>query len=356
MELPSGLEGSDVAEYVKPGDVISPKAIWSLFDVILDRGEGNCAYALGTWNGERRVGFRWNGDDAVGPLGNPQSRGLPTWTMLDPALHKAILDLLPVEKRALAKGFLAVREGEELREIVDAAGDLHAATIKMISGDKWPCKLQNGARLLLHIIPFSAVNGTLSRGSTELFRSPNRFPPISGGSRPTPTADSRIGFDGLLCGSNSSGLSEPQRASVHVTLRGIVEAVASVGFGAEGQFIESPKVLQIIIRYARVYAKALNECGIEFPVVVFASLQGIKEGRLLQDLLDGAVPEDIPCGYLKEPSYTFLPTIFESVPSTESESASILRATLDHVSQTAGLPSASCFDAAGKYLLRDYAW
>jgi hypothetical protein len=91
--------------YVTAEKVRSPKAHWYLFEVILDRGEGNCAYALGEWEGERRIGFRWNGS-ADNPIGNPQSRGLPTWTMLDPELHRAVISLLPPEKRDLTLRFL----------------------------------------------------------------------------------------------------------------------------------------------------------------------------------------------------------------------------------------------------------
>lgn len=94
--------------YIKPADVVSPKAHWSLIDVLLDRGEGDCAYALGIWDGERRIGFRWNGSGGS-ELGNPQSRGLPTWTMLDTEIHKPIIEQLPPEKLAMARGFLGIK-------------------------------------------------------------------------------------------------------------------------------------------------------------------------------------------------------------------------------------------------------
>jgi hypothetical protein len=76
--------------YIAPDEVISPKAYWRLVDVVLDKGEDDCAYAIGMWDNQRRVGFRWNGNDES-PIGNPQSRGLPTWTMMDRALHHSIL-------------------------------------------------------------------------------------------------------------------------------------------------------------------------------------------------------------------------------------------------------------------------
>lgn len=94
--------------YKKPNEVHSPKAHWHLFEVIIDRGPNEPAYALGTWDGERRVGFRWNGGDD-NPIGNPQSRGLPTWTMLDPEMHRAVVNLLPTEQQAIAKAYLGLK-------------------------------------------------------------------------------------------------------------------------------------------------------------------------------------------------------------------------------------------------------
>jgi hypothetical protein len=85
--------------YVQPQDVISPKAKWRLVDVILDRGENDCAYALGMWDNRRCIGFRWNGNDDQS-LGNPQSRGLPTWTILDRKLHQAVTKLVRKENPA----------------------------------------------------------------------------------------------------------------------------------------------------------------------------------------------------------------------------------------------------------------
>jgi hypothetical protein len=87
--------------YIKPNAVISPKAHWQLSEVLVDCGAGHGAYALGLWQGRPRIGFRWNGDDD-NPIGNPQSRGLPTWTMLD----EAIIHLLPPDKQDRIRGFL----------------------------------------------------------------------------------------------------------------------------------------------------------------------------------------------------------------------------------------------------------
>ncbi len=77
--------------HVAPTAVVSPKARLQLLKVLLDRGPGDAAYALAQWDGNACIVFRWNGTDDQ-PLGNPQSRGLPTWVVLDDKLHDAIVD------------------------------------------------------------------------------------------------------------------------------------------------------------------------------------------------------------------------------------------------------------------------
>lgn len=99
--------------YINPKDVHSPKNHWKLFDVLIEGGPGECAYAIGTWDGERRIGFRWNGTDE-NPIGNPQSRGLPTWTMLDDKLQPAVIALAPQEKQALVSSYLGLPRRIEL--------------------------------------------------------------------------------------------------------------------------------------------------------------------------------------------------------------------------------------------------
>lgn len=79
--------------YVGPHDVISPKARLQLVKVLLDCGPGDVAYALAHWDGNACIVFRWNGTNEQ-PLGNPQSRGLPIWIVLDDKLYGAVIDYL----------------------------------------------------------------------------------------------------------------------------------------------------------------------------------------------------------------------------------------------------------------------
>ena len=94
--------------HIPPRAVISPKRSWHLFHVLIEGEPGHGAYALGTWDDEPRLAFRWNGTEE-NPLGNPQSRGLPTWTMLDKRMHEAVIDTLPKDKQAIACTYLEVK-------------------------------------------------------------------------------------------------------------------------------------------------------------------------------------------------------------------------------------------------------
>lgn len=93
--------------HVKPDQVVSPKARWKLIAVLHDGGAGEIAYALGEWDGEPRIAVRWNGDDEH-RIGNPQSRGLATWTMLDRDLYLPVIQNLPEDEQMLARKLLKI--------------------------------------------------------------------------------------------------------------------------------------------------------------------------------------------------------------------------------------------------------
>ena len=84
--------------YIKPENVVSPKARWKLIEVLQDNGAGKSAYAIGEWYGNRCIGFRWNGTDN-NKIGTPSSRGNATWIVLDSDLYMSIILQLPEDKR-----------------------------------------------------------------------------------------------------------------------------------------------------------------------------------------------------------------------------------------------------------------
>lgn len=91
-----------MSTYVKPGDVHAPKRHWQLFHVVFDGGDKGhpraqknsaVSLAIGRWDGRPVLAIRWNGTKD-NPLGNPQSRGLPTWFIIPDQYVQAILAVM----------------------------------------------------------------------------------------------------------------------------------------------------------------------------------------------------------------------------------------------------------------------
>lgn len=80
-------------EYVLPVEVTSPRRQWTLGHVIYERGAGEAAVATGLWENKPVLAMRWNGTDE-NPIGNPQSRGLPTWFILPDEFREPVLSRL----------------------------------------------------------------------------------------------------------------------------------------------------------------------------------------------------------------------------------------------------------------------
>ena len=69
--------------------------------MLRDGGAGEAAYAVGKWDDEVRIACRWNGWDGR-PTGNPQSRGLPTWMILEPEASVGVVQGLGLIDALLA--------------------------------------------------------------------------------------------------------------------------------------------------------------------------------------------------------------------------------------------------------------
>jgi hypothetical protein len=83
-------------EYIFPTAVLAPKRQWSLVQVLFDGGASEenpsgSSLAIGRWDGRPVLAMRWNGSK-ISPLGNPQSRGLPTWFIVPDQHWKQILE------------------------------------------------------------------------------------------------------------------------------------------------------------------------------------------------------------------------------------------------------------------------
>jgi hypothetical protein len=93
--------------YIPPSEVVSPRQHWSLIAVLHDGGPGDSALAIGRWDNQPVLAMRWNGNDKDSPIGNPQSRGLPTWFIVPDRHVKGTLEFLSKDKDkvALARNF-----------------------------------------------------------------------------------------------------------------------------------------------------------------------------------------------------------------------------------------------------------
>jgi hypothetical protein len=67
--------------FPQPEDVTAPKLHWSLIKVLYNGGPEEYSVAVGKWDNEPCLAIRWNACEWR-PVGNPQSRGLPTWFIL----------------------------------------------------------------------------------------------------------------------------------------------------------------------------------------------------------------------------------------------------------------------------------
>ena len=99
-------------EYITPDKVVSPRRNWRLIRVLqtgeqTDRYGQRVAIAIGTWheddeNADTVLAMRWNGNKDW-PIGNPQSRGLPTWFIIPKRLNEAVIDILSKDDQTLVR-------------------------------------------------------------------------------------------------------------------------------------------------------------------------------------------------------------------------------------------------------------
>ncbi len=94
--------------YMDPQGVRTPKnRLSGDIEVLADTGEWGWSICRFIWDGKTRMGIRWNGSfNSEENMGNPQSRGKPTWFILPEDVEKVV-------QKALDNGeILGVPAGE----------------------------------------------------------------------------------------------------------------------------------------------------------------------------------------------------------------------------------------------------
>lgn len=118
------LRTPQVTTSTAPDTVLSPKGSVSDLRVLYDTGEDGWSLAKLRWKGEEALGMRWNGH-AENPIGNPQSRGIPTWFIVPDELQ----------------GYLLRRFGGVLEGITDDNDDITRVRIRPL-----PIRIAAGVR------------------------------------------------------------------------------------------------------------------------------------------------------------------------------------------------------------------
>lgn len=95
-------------KFPEPEDVVAPKLHWSLIKVLHKGSPEEHSIAVGKWDNDPCLAIRWNACEWR-PVGNPQSRGLPTWFILPDDLVDAVLGTLPSDVQAFARNFLPAK-------------------------------------------------------------------------------------------------------------------------------------------------------------------------------------------------------------------------------------------------------
>jgi hypothetical protein len=237
-------------------------------------------------------------------------------------------------------------QAAERQSIVARARAFHRDQVAKIATGAASVAILDGGALVLHLVPFSAVDEQPVSAFGEISRNPNWFPPIT-----TDRArDSRIDHNGLLTGSNAEGLTRPQRAYVKVFRFAAVESVASsLARGREHNFLILPQIQDMVIRYTYYYANSLHSFGVEPPVAVFVSLVNVKGMKLLQTFIENAFLEDLPFRPLLDDRLEFDMATLETMPQDFTMCGRILMPILRHLANASGLSSPPYFDSAGNY-------
>jgi len=99
-------------------------------------------------------------------------------------------------------------ETAERQQVLDRIGEFHRQRTKRQASAVPPIPVLDGGMLVMHIAPLQTFDAPRPELFPKVSANPQRFPPM----RDWRPRAFRIGFEGLLTGSNKDGLDKPQRA------------------------------------------------------------------------------------------------------------------------------------------------
>jgi len=224
-------------------------------------------------------------------------------------------------------------------ELAERMRAFRFSRVASIAAGDTPAALQGNLCLVLHVVPFSHFDLRPSLSLPKAVGVGSYFIPIG----TTHAADSRINIDGFLTLSNPNDTGQ-HRAYVQVFRPGAVEAVACLG-----EHVEIRALGVDIVRHARLYTTALQECDAEPPFMVMASILGTKDKRVAAldnyKQLRGQVADRDQL-HLTE-------VVLEETPNGNPNCGLALKPLLDHLANAAGLATSPSFDQEGNCLIHE---
>jgi len=227
--------------------------------------------------------------------------------------------------------------GEQLRS-------LRADRLAKVLSDQPPAPLQEGAKVVLHVVPFSAIGPGVTFPLAAALAEPRLFPTWKDAS----SRNSAITFDGLVASSNAQPPPIEQRAYTLVMRSGAVEALNN--FHKQEVL---PELQANIVHHALKFARSLSRLGAGPPYAIMLSLVQCRGATLIHDYVpNGAIREDLPSETLLMDQYAFVESVWETLPQHGASAAEALKSTLDHLANAAGLAEAPYFDEAGHCVMK----
>jgi len=231
-------------------------------------------------------------------------------------------------------------------QLADRIRDFRLDRIAKIAAGQAPVQLMNRGIVIIHVVPLSSFDVTTILPLRRIKQDFNSFAPA--GSRMA--SGVRINFDGVLKTSNADPQAVQHRAYVQVYRNGIIEAVDStIKAVSSGRPIISYLDDQLISHIMRIF-NDLVAVGIEPPYAVLVSIIGVAGAQFnfarVQDY-------DWSSNYseqLDRDQYHFNEVIFETVPTTPGDCASVVRPILDQIANAGGTATSPIFDEQGRYI------
>jgi len=218
--------------------------------------------------------------------------------------------------------------------IADRTREFRATRLARLAVGDAPVTLMNKDLLVLHIVPFSALDRDAPLPMAKLERDSRAFHPIgSSGSQAV-----KINFDGFLTMSNGNRAANVERAYVQLFQGGIVEAVDGLYVRASGEpLINTVQIDRSVVGHTMRLMQGLAAIGIEPPHAVLLSLLTAEPSRFnFAHPGDGAWYDRMG-SRTDRPLYAFSEILFDAAPANVESCAQTTRPLLNQIAQAGGI-------------------